>query len=195
MRLVFGFIFISLLTIIADAGVIPVTFIRHPIAIDDAKSTPISVVNKSLPAHRQLPEYFEISSAETNDEIIERWNVLKVEFADTVEIYAPIYKENEIQLGIIPTAIDSEHTKTCYVGDPQAAKSLALTLVGNEFTEQLVIWAYRIGNETWIDPSLENNVQNEHFKNYQSESANIFMLGSYTDDGDDENEIVISPCN
>lgn len=172
------------------------TKVRHPIVVDDNLNSHISVINQALKTYERFPEYFEVSELESDEAAYTRWVDLQKRFSQVMLKKGKDYQDLSIGLGVIPTAFDSEQFKTCYVGSPKAAVSVAQKLVSYEFTEQLTVWAWRFGKTDHMVDGDDSPVQeSEAWNKYDTTRDTVLMLASFNDSGDDLNEIVIKRCS
>ena len=148
------------------------TILRHPIVIESSKPIAIAELNDYLPETQQIPEYFQVALSETSKSTEQRWIYLQDQVDHVTKTLEGKFQALSITLGVIPTSVDTETHRTCYVGNALEVPDLVTKLVGFEFTKQLTLQSWK----------------------YNEQTQDVVLVGSYTDDGDEVNTMVISPC-
>lgn len=192
---------ILLLAVFASLNVFAETTIRHPIFVDGDKGEfPIARINKYLSKKEKFPEYFEVSSDEKSEAADARYGELNDRFEKVMKSWGKKYENLSLNLGVIPTALDTKDYKTCYLGDGRGVPDTVMTLVSYQFTEQLTIYGWKYRSQIWVSDNVNpNDKDNEAFfpkewLNWNPRSSDVLMLGSYGDDGTDVNVMIIGRC-
>lgn len=190
---------------LTTANAMALTTIRHPFSIEmQIGSMSVKEFNKFVSEEDQIPEYLEVSSNERDNEADQRASSIIATFDDLVEKMAKKgnkkFQYASLQLGVIPTALDTANSSTCYTGNIDNVAETSSKLLGYQFTEQLIVYAVRYKDFIDIadDPEgeYEKMIKNKSkaWNNFDTQSDSVLMIGSYSDSGEDIHDMKIIKC-